>query len=69
MTAEQLLRQLSDRGIRFVLHRDRVELQVKKSTAYGSAPQRVTAEETKELHRLKNEVFDLVLRGRWAGRG
>ena len=69
MTAKQLLRQLAGRGIRFVLHRDHVSLQVATPTAYARRPpQRVTPEERSELHRLKDEVFDLVLRGRWAGR-
>ena len=72
MTAKQLLRQLADRGIRFVLHRNRVSLQFTKPTTYAlprtQTPQRVTPEEQAELLRLKDEVFDLVLRGRWAGR-
>ena len=68
MTAQQLLRQLADRGIRFVLHRNRVSLQFTKPTIYAlprTQTQRVTPEEQAELHRLKDEVFDLVLRGRW----
>ena len=70
MTAKQLLTQLADRGIRFVLHRNRVSLQFTKPTTYtrSRTPQRVTPEEQAELLRLKDEVFDLVLRGPWAGR-
>ena len=70
MTAKQLLRQLADRGIQFVLHRNRVSLHFTKPTTYtrSRTPQRVTPEEQAELLRLKDEVFDLVLRGRWAGR-
>ena len=70
MTAKQLLRQLADSGIQLVLHRNRVSLHFTKPTTYtwSRTPQRVTPEEQAELLRLKDEVFDLVLRGRWAGR-
>ena len=68
MTAKQLLRQLADKGIQFVLHRNSVSLQLTKPTAYtrSRTPQRVTPEEQSELLRHKDEVFDRVLRGRWA---